>query len=214
MDTRRLLPLSGVAFVVLALVAIIGLGGDTPANDASPQEVVDFYTAHDVRNAIAAFLLVVSIPFLVIFGVTLANAFTTEDADSRPVWPYVLVSGTVLVAASLLAAAWIHFALSDAGDNNLEPVALQTLNVLDADSWIAWNGAFGVMMLGAAGCFVTRARAHTWLGWVALVLGVALFIPFADFFALILTLIWIIVVSIMLARGVWGASTPPTPRPV
>jgi hypothetical protein len=78
--------------------------------------------------------------------------------------------------------------------------------VLDAGSWVAWNGAFGVMMLGAAGCVITRARAHVWLGWAALVIGIALFIPFADFFALILMLVWIIVVSIILARGSWARS--------
>ncbi len=40
--------------------------------------------------------------------------------------------------------------------------------------------------------------APSWLGWLALLLEVALFIPFADFIALIVTLLWIIVVSVML----------------
>ena len=71
MEPRRVLPLSGVAFVVIALVAIVGLGGDTPSNDASAAEVADFYSAHSTRNAIAAFVLAVSIPFLVVFGVAL-----------------------------------------------------------------------------------------------------------------------------------------------
>ena len=205
MDTRRLLALSGVAFVVIALVAIIGLGGDTPSNDASAAEVAGFYSDHSTRNAIAAFVLAASIPFLVFFAVALANALW-PGGESRPVWPYVLIGGAALTGASLLAAAWIHFALADGGDNKVDPAGLQALNVLDAGSWVAFNGAFGVMMLGAAGCFLTRAGGHVWLGWVALVAGIALFIPFADFFALILTLIWIIVVSIMLARGAWGRS--------
>lgn len=36
---------------------------------------------------------------------------------------------------------------------------------------------------------------------MALVLGVAAFIPFADFFALLATLLWIVVTGILLARG-------------
>lgn len=62
------------------------------------------------------------------------------------------------------------------------------------------------MMLGAAGSLLGTARGYRWLGWAALVLGIALFIPFADFFALLLTLIWIIVTSVMAFRLKLGAT--------
>jgi hypothetical protein len=39
------------------------------------------------------------------------------------------------------------------------------------------------------------------LAWIALVLGVAAFIPFADFFALLATLLWIVVAAVVLARS-------------
>ena len=55
------------------------------------------------------------------------------------------------------------------------------------------------MMLGAAGSLIPRGSRA--LGWSALVLGIALFIPFADFVALLLTGIWIIVTSILQFRG-------------
>jgi hypothetical protein len=199
MDTRRALPLSGVVFVVLAVLAVVVLGGDTPSNDASAAEVASFYDAHSVRQGVAAFVFAVSVPFLVFFGVSIATSAWPEDR--RPVWQYVLIGGSGLAGAVLLGAAWVHFALADGGDNKLSPDALQALNVLDADSWVAFNGAFGVMLLGAAGCLIPRVGRHRWLAWAALVLGILLFIPFADFFALILTLIWMIVVSIMLFRG-------------
>ena len=70
---------------------------------------------------------------------------------------------------------------------------------------VAFNAGFGVMMLGAAGCLLTRAGSYRWLGWIAVVLGIALFIPFADFIALILTLIWILVVSVLLFRHATAA---------
>jgi hypothetical protein len=208
MDVRRLLPLSGVVFVVLAVVAVVGLGGDTPSNDASGTEVLSFYDAHSVRQAIAAFVFAVSVPFLVFFGISLAT--TAWPQDRRPVWQYVLIAGSGLAGAALLVAAWAHFALADAGDNTLSPDTLQALNVLDADSWVLFNTAFGVMLLGAAGCLIPRAGRHRWLAWAALVLGILLFIPFADFFALILTLIWMIVVSVMLFRGagILGGGAP------
>jgi hypothetical protein len=60
--------------------------------------------------------------------------------------------------------------------------------MLDGDSWIAWNSAFGVMMLGAGATVFTWALPR-WMGWLAIALGVLLFIPFADFFALLVTMI-------------------------
>lgn len=204
MDVRRLLPLSGVVFVVLAVLAVVVLGGDTPSNDASGAEILSFYDAHTVRQAIASFVFALSAPFVVFFGVSLATTAWPEGADRRPVWHYVLIGGGVLTGAGVLIAAWVHFALADGGDNKASPEALQALNVLDANSWLAWNAGLGVLMLGAAGCLIPRAARHRWLGWVALVLGIVLFIPFADFFGLILTLVWIIVVSVMLFRGPTG----------
>jgi hypothetical protein len=202
MDTRRVLPLSGVAFVVLALVAVVGLGGDTPESDASASEVFRFYDDHAVREGIAAFVLALAVPFLVFFAVSLATALWPEGADRPPVWHYVLIGGGLLTGAALLIAAAVVFSLADGADNKISMDALQGLNTLDANTWVAFNAGFGVMMLGAAGCMIPRVRAAlpAWLGWTALVLGIALFIPFADFVALILTLLWIIAVSIMLFR--------------
>ena len=79
-------------------------------------------------------------------------------------------------------------------------------------------------MLGAAGCLIPSRGAHRWLGWAALVLGIALFFPIADFFAALLAAIWIVVASVVLARGTGrrrqradsseaSAPQPTTPRP-
>jgi hypothetical protein len=197
MDVRRLLPLSGVVFVVLALVAVIGVGGETPDVDAPVSEVASFYQDHVGRQATAAFLLAVAVPFLVFFAASIAVRMR-GPAEDRPAWRYVLLGGAAATATALLVTAAIVFALADGGDNEMSGEALQALHVLSNDTWVAFNAGFGVMMIGAAGCLLGGALVPRWLGWVALALGILLFIPFADFFALLLTLIWIIVVSIVL----------------
>jgi hypothetical protein len=204
MVLKNWLPLSGIVFVVLALVAVVGIGGSTPGSDASAAKVLSFYDEHTVRQGVAAFILAASVPFLVAFGASLATALWPREADKRPVWQLVLIGGSVLTGAALFIAALIHFALADGGDQRISGDGLQALNVLDNDFWMPLNSAFGVMMLGAAGSLLGAALAYRWLGWVALVLGIALFIPFADFFALLLTLIWIIVASVMLFRAKLG----------
>ena len=201
MALNRLLPLSGIVFVVLALVAVVGFGGSTPGSDASGAEVRSFYDAHGVRQAIAAFVLAASVPFLLFFAARLvATVAPAEEGTTASIWRFVLIGGSILAGAALLVTALVHFALADGADHAVSAAALQALNVMDADSWIAFNAGFGVMMLGAAGSLLARAAGHRWLGWASLVLGIALFIPFADFFALLLTLVWIIVTSLMLFR--------------
>jgi hypothetical protein len=193
----RFWSLSGAAFVVLAVVAIIGLGGNSPDANASAAKVSSFYLAHQNRENLAAFILAASVPLLVIFGITLA--FALWPAGRRPLWPSVLIAGTVLTAGAFSLSAFIHFALADSADN-VTAATSQGLNALDSDTWIAFNGCMAVMMLGAAGSIITRAAGLRVLGWIALLLGLVLFIPFADFFALLLSAIWIIVVSALLFR--------------
>jgi hypothetical protein len=76
---------------------------------------------------------------------------------------------------------------------------LQPLNALDADSWVLFNSGLGVLMLGAGASLLAR-RAYPVLGWIALLAGILLFIPFADFFALLVSGLWIIVTGVIAFR--------------
>ncbi len=203
MTTRRLLPLSGIVSVLLIALAVV-IGGGTPDPDASAAKVMSFYNAHDAREIASALVLATSVPFLVFFAVALATALWPGEADGRPVWELVLVGGSVLAGGAILLAAAVHFALADGADH-LSASALQVLNVVDGDGWVAWNAGIGVMMLGAAGSLLSRAAGSRWLAWTALVLGILLFIPFADFFALLASGLWVLLTSVVVFRR---AGTP------
>jgi hypothetical protein len=206
-----LLALSGVAFVILALVAVVGVGGDTPDNEASAQKVLSFYNDHQDRQIIAAFILAASTPFLAIFGACLALAAWPAHSGRRRVWPILLAGGAILTAGSFVLGAFVHFALADAADKAAAST-LQGLNVLDSDTWMVWNSSLGLMMLGAAGSLMLYSRAYRVMAWIALVAGLALFIPFADFAAILVTAIWIIVASIMLYRREPAVAELPQPH--
>lgn len=197
MDIRRLLPLSGVAFVVLMLVVIVGFSGETPGTGDSGAEIASFYDEQNVRQGVAAFLLAATVPFLLLFAATLAQVAPAIDLATRDIWRRLLLGGSFILGAVIVGMALIHFALTDGADD-VSPAALQALNLLDGNFWVAANPALGVTMLGAAGLLLTERVLPGWLGWLALVLGVALFIPYADFIALLISLLWIIVVSVML----------------
>ncbi len=197
---NRLFQLSGVVFVVLVVVTVVGISGSTPGVGASADELATFYNENDVRQGIGTFVLAAAAPFVLLFGIGLATTYGARREGGLSGWGYVLLTGTILVAGSVLVTAFVHFALANGGDEQISPTALEALNSLDGNTWMMFNPALGVMMLGAAGALLSAGTLR-WLGWIALVLGIAAFVPFADFLALLGALLWIVVTSIVLARG-------------
>ena len=196
----NLTALSGVVAVVLIVVAFVGLGGDTPTSEDSGATINAFYDSHAAREFIASFVLAAAAPFLVIFAVSLALALWPVGGSGRALWQYVLIAGGATAGLAFVLTGMLLFALTDAADqSNFSESALQALNVLSSDSWVAFNAGLGVMMLGAAGSLFVR-KASPALAWIALVAGIANFIPFADFAALIVSGLWIIWTSIQLYR--------------
>ena len=193
------LSLTGAAAAVLVVVSFAGLGGNTPSADDTTAEIGSYYESHQVREMIAAFVLAAS-----------ARSSSSSASGSRPisalpeaarsVWQTLLMVGSGVAGMGFITGALIHVALvQTANYDDVAGGALQALAGLDENSWVAFNSGLGVMMLGA-GASVLASRAHPVLGWIALVAGIALFIPFADFFALIVSGLWLIWTSIALYR--------------
>lgn len=203
MRITRLLPLSGVAFVALVVLSV-GLGGGTPDPAAPAEEVVAFYEDELIRQRLAAYVLAASIPFLLFFASSLAGFRSPGDPDARAAWRRVFLGGSVVAAATIAIGVLTRLALANGADGGAAPEGLQALNVLDSHVVYALVASFGVMMLGAAGWLLGRERIYGWLGWVALALGVALFLPFLGVLALLLSAAWIVVASVALARAKSG----------
>lgn len=191
MDTKRLVPLSGIAFVALTMLSLF-VGGDTPTSGTSAEEVARYYDENFTRQLASTFVLAAAAPFVVLFGVSLAAASSSG-------WGHVARAGAILAAAAVLVSACVRMALVDGGDQGISPTALQALNALDGNTWIVMTSALGVLMIGAAGLLVSAGPR--WLGWTALVLAPALFVPVADFVAMLVTAVWIVVTSLVLSRG-------------
>jgi lysophospholipase L1-like esterase len=201
MHRKRLLPLAGIVFVGLFIAAMV-LNNSSPDADASAARLFAYYDGHGTREILAAVLLVASTPFLVFFGAALATARGPDEP--RTAWELVVLAGATLTAGLLQVVGYVHLALVDAPGQDISGDAIRVLATLDGH--IVATTGLGVMMLGAAGTLLTRAGSRR-LAWPALVLGLALFVPLADFFAFVLTGVWILVASITLSRGA-GRRTP------
>jgi hypothetical protein len=192
---RKLLPLSGVALVAVIVAAVL-VAGSSPSSTSPGTEVASYYDTHQARMFAASLLFPLAGLFAVLFAGTLARALAVAES----VWDRVLVGGGVLFAAALGLVGALNFGLAD-NPTKISAPSLQALNLLMNDGWVFWNAALGVFMIGAAGAWLASVRTPRWLGYAACLLGVALFIPFADFVALLASGLWILAVSLVLFRG-------------
>jgi hypothetical protein len=202
MSLQRLLPLSGVVFLVLAIVGFV-IAGDTPRSDASAEKVAAFYTDNYSNGIAASYVLAWAAPFVVLFGVVLGTTFWQSRSEGIPVFPIVVISGAAIAAAGFLAAGALHFAVSEGAKHSYSAQTLQGLSGLDQDAQVIFTGGLGILLLGAAGVLAHREGIDRWLGWTGLVLGVGIYVPFGvGLIAVVLTVIWVVTLSITLTiRG-------------
>ena len=209
MRSQRLAPLSGILFVVLVAVGFIPVGGETPDVNDSASKVVSFWTDHHDKEVAAALLVGLGAIFLAIFVATLRQRIRDDDAPADMWSNLILIGGTASVVGFLVAVGF-HISLADGGDHHYSAQAMQALNVLDNDSFFAFAIPIGLMLLGAAGATLKGGVLPTWLGWVALVIGIAIFTP-VGFIGFGLSGIWIIVASILLSMS--GETAPASAAP-
>jgi hypothetical protein len=198
MSLQRLLPLSGVVFLVLAIAGFM-IAGDTPRSDASAEKVAAFYADNYSNGIAASYVLAWAAPFVVLFGIVLGTTFWRSRSESLPVFPIVVISGAAISAAGFLAASALHFAVSEGAKHGYSAQTLQGLSGLDQDAQVIFTGGLGILLLGAAGVLAHRKGIYRWLGWTGLVLGVGIYVPFGvGLIAVALTVIWVATLSVIL----------------
>ena len=212
----RLAPLTGPLFAVITLFAFIGLGGDTPDSGDSPAKVIAFYTKHQDQQTAAALVLLLGVLALIFFAGSLRQAFAGPEpgADRRA---SIAHGATLVTAAGIALMAGSHFALAD-NAHKITPQAAQALNALEGGTWTVAFVGIAAMMLSSGLLIVTTRRLPVWLGWAAIVIGIATITPIGFIFVAV-GILWIGVVGVVLylragAETTTQATTaPPAPAP-
>lgn len=207
MALRRWFALCGAAAPVVLVVGF-AIGGSTPDDKASAEEVISFYRDHKNANYLAAFIVLLSAVLVVFFAARLSDVLRGERPDDRML-PISAFGGGIALASALGLAVGVHIALVEAADHRFAAAA-QTLNVLDSYDFIMVNGAMAILLLAAGIATVRKPVLARWLGWVAIILGVACLAGPVGFLASALGGIWIVVVGIILATPRY-LSTPTAP---
>lgn len=197
MSANRIGALMGVAFLVIAIVAIAIAGGEPPdPSDESAQEIVDFYADKEDGVFFAAILQVVAAVALAYFGGYLRKVLQAAEGPGH-VLSAVTLAGASILAVALAVDASINIALAEAHDD-VEPAAVQALSALWASDFPLF-ALGGIVFVSSAGLSVIRHGAlPKWLGWVAIVIAISMVTP-AGFIGFVATALWIAIVSVILA---------------
>jgi hypothetical protein len=191
---ERLAPLTGVVFVAI-VIAVFAIGGSTPSEHATAQEVQSFYGQHHDKHTALAAILTISIPFLLFFASTLR--YDLRRAGGTGQLANAALAGGAVAAAGLAILASVHLALASAAASANTIATTQVLNVLDSNDFFAMVSGIAVLVLAAGMSAVRHGGLPRWLGWVGIVLGVATFTPLG-FIGFLAAGVWIVVVSILL----------------
>jgi hypothetical protein len=207
MDRSRewLAPLTGVAFVVIGIIAFL-IGGEPKSADEPLNEVVDWYIDNKDSVQIGAVVGVGASLLLIFFGAYLRKVLRAAGGEAD-VLPLVSFIGLVLIALGFAIDATISFAAAEAADEvrtvgnpdgEINPVTVQALQAL-------WDNDFLPIMLGvlaflwATGLSVIKTGAlPKWIGWVMIALGIISLTPLG-FIGFIGAAILVLVISVMLS---------------
>src|SRR5207248_6527155 len=191
--------LGGVLYVVLFVVGTILSVGDEPGGDASPGEVIRWYSdsGHRHKIIIGWALVGLGLFFFVWFVVALRQALIRLVGEGF--LPALATVGGAVYAGLALVAAGVNMGIKTMSDDTFHhqvyPPLIHAAN--DATYVLHSTGGVGIgTLMIAASLAVVQSRAlPVWLGWIGVVAGI-LALASTIFFPWFRIALWLLV-----ARG-------------
>jgi hypothetical protein len=207
----RMMPLSGVAFVVLAVVGN-AMQGSSPPPHADAKEAAEFYSDKATMISVGMMLSLISLFFLAVLFAVLRQALLRAEGPHGRLAN--MATGGGVAAVALLAAG---FSL-----NSLGALRARAQGALPPETAaIFYDGSLALTGLAApvalsillAPTAILALRSDTlpnWLGWLSAVLAVLGLVTPLSFAVVLLFPLWALAVSVLLYRR--DPSSPPVER--
>ncbi len=199
-----LVPLTGVAFIVIVIVAF-AIGGEPPEAKEGGQKVIDHYVDNKDSVQISALLATIAGAALIFFFGYLRKVLRAAEGE-HGMLSLVSFVGAAILATGIAIDSTIAFALAEAGDD-IDPVAAQALEALWDNDFMPLALGLIVLLLASGLSIVRHGALPKWLGWIAIALGVISMTP-VGFIGFIGAAPWILIVSVMLSMRARASQAP------
>ncbi|HZA90500.1 MAG TPA: hypothetical protein VE401_09725 [Solirubrobacterales bacterium] len=187
-------PLTGVVFVVLLAITLILAGEGVDPKDGV-EEVLAYYSDNEGEVMASGFLGGFAVVFFLFFAGWLRKVLREAEGPGG-VLSAVSFAGAIVFAVGGAVASTLAIALAESFDD-IDPSALEAVNAIAYNYFIPFAVGFSTFLLATGISAVRHGALPGWLGWSAIVLGVATYTP-AGFFAFLLGLAWVLVASVLL----------------
>jgi hypothetical protein len=191
--SRLTAPVTALLFVALMLIGIAE-SGNSPDSNASGRHVIAFYVAHQHSQKVSDILFVLAAVFVVFFAGSL-HSYLRRTPSVASASALILV-GAALLAVGLTVLSGADYALADV-PGDLSTSAAQALNVLGNDVFYTLPVGGCVFAIASAVAILRGGALPKWLGWVSVVIGIAMTTPLFWISALVL-LVWVLIVAVLI----------------
>ena len=197
---QRWATLGGVAYVVLFVVGVILIFGNSPDSGSAPSKIISWYSDSGHRNEVNIGWVLAGLGyfFFLWFLSALRQSIRRLEGEDGFLTGLTTMGGVVYTALSLAALAVDTGIRTMSDDTYHHQVFPGIIHAADDASWVlhASGGAGAAAMVIAASLAALRAGAvATWAGWLGIVAGI-LSLGLIIFFPWFVLGIWILVVSI------------------
>ena len=201
----RLMPLTGILSVLLV---ISGFSlGEPPDASNSADKITQYYIDNESKLEAGVFVFGVALVLFVFFASYLRTVLDRGEGETGML-TRVAFAGAVMFAVGGTIDAMLLFSVSESVSNKLDPVQVQTLQALWDNDWPPIAVGLSMFILACGLSIVFHRSLPVWLGWIAIVIGVAGLTP-VGFVAFPGAGLWILVVSVMLLISERQAAEPP-----
>jgi len=211
---NRAATLAGVAYVVLFVIGVILVFGNSPSSGAAPAKIIAYYSKGSHRTEINLGWAIGGLGIFCFLWFLTSLRSTVRRLEGGDGFLTTLTTiGGGIYAALALAALSIDTGIRTMSDDTYHhQVYPGIIHAADDASWVvhAAGGAGAAAMVIAASLAGLRAAAvPRWAGWLGVVAGI-LSLGLIIFFPWFVLAAWVLVVSIgMFARGARAVAAEP-----
>jgi hypothetical protein len=157
--------------------------------------VIAYYGTHRSEVETSSIIFAFAFLFVVLFAGSL-RSYLRRTPSAEGLGALVLAGGVLMTAGATIGSG-MEYGLAHQL-HHLGPETAQTINLLSQEIFLPIVAGAFVFGVSSGLAILHGAQLPKWLGWVAIVMGIAVLIPPASFPALLAFAIWSIIVSILM----------------